>query len=120
MPMVAFGELDAFYILAFLSLLLCFTGRDAIKKSRRLLKLIQGRGVPGIDDTGGGLFNGPRIQAKKNCPHCETSLPLAALICDGCEYNFLAARPGRRQELLPPPHPAVQESTEPSYASAGL
>jgi len=41
----------------------------------------------------------------KPCPNCAEQLSTSALICDACDYNFLAERPGRGQQLLPPPSP---------------
>jgi hypothetical protein len=44
-----------------------------------------------------------RLPAQKKCPHCAMQLPLSAILCETCDYNFLAERPGRGQKLLPPP-----------------
>ena|SRR5918996_422474 len=57
-----------------------------------------------------------RIPALKKCPNCAEQLPLSALLCNACDYNFLATRPGRGQQLLPAPH----AMSEPRIASAGL
>ena len=38
----------------------------------------------------------------KRCPGCAEQLPLSAIICDKCDYNFLVERSGRRPALLPP------------------
>jgi hypothetical protein len=56
----------------------------------------------------------------KPCPNCAKELPLAAIICDACDYNFLAARPGRGQKLLPAPEPTTDEVPEQRIAAAGL
>jgi hypothetical protein len=51
----------------------------------------------------GRLFKRQRSPVLKQCPSCAQQLPLSALMCDTCDYNFLAERPGRQQVLLPPP-----------------
>jgi hypothetical protein len=56
----------------------------------------------------------------KPCPNCAEELPLSAIICDACDYNFLAARPGRGQKLLPPSEAVTREVPEQRIASAAL
>ena len=55
----------------------------------------------------------------KPCPSCNERLPLSAILCGMCDYNFLAERPGRRQNLLPSPEPMTHEAPE-KVASAML
>jgi hypothetical protein len=50
------------------------------------------------------LFESRRGPALKACPNCAEQLPLSAIICNTCDYNFLAARPDRGQKLLPHPN----------------
>jgi hypothetical protein len=57
----------------------------------------------------GGFFEKQRMPAQKKCPHCAMQLPLSAIICETCDYNFLAERPGRGQKLLALP----EEASEP-------
>jgi hypothetical protein len=52
---------------------------------------------------GNRLFERQRIPTPKKCPNCAEQLPLLAIICEVCDYNFLAERPGRGQKLLPAP-----------------
>jgi len=66
------------------------------------------------------FFSTQRIPALKNCPHCAEQLPLSALICDACEYNFLSRMVGGRHKLLPSPEPMTREVSKPSFVSAGL
>jgi hypothetical protein len=58
----------------------------------------------------GSLFKGQRTPVLKPCPSCAQQLPLSAIMCDICDYNFLAERPGRRQVLLQPPKPLIYET----------
>lgn len=40
------------------------------------------------------FFAPQRIPPQKNCPNCAEQLPLSALICDACDYNFLSRTVG--------------------------
>jgi hypothetical protein len=66
------------------------------------------------------LFNKQRSPELKPCPNCNEQLPLSAIICDICDYNFLAARPGRGQNLLSPPQPITHEVLKQEIAPPGL
>lgn len=55
----------------------------------------------------------PALTALKKCPGCAEELPLSALICEGCDYNFLAGSTRYRHKLLPAPGPdAEQQPTQ--------
>jgi len=58
------------------------------------------------------FFESKRLPALKPCPNCVEKLPISAIICHGCDYNFLAERPGRGQRLLPAPQPIAQEASK--------
>jgi hypothetical protein len=49
------------------------------------------------------LFASQRIAAQKNCPNCAEQLPLSALLCEGCDYNFLSRMVGSKHKMLPSP-----------------
>ena len=51
------------------------------------------------------------LSATKKCPNCTDSLPISALVCEACEYNFLSGTVGFRSKMLPPPDatPAPEE-----------
>jgi hypothetical protein len=68
----------------------------------------------------GRLFESQRSPALKPCPNCAEQLPLSTIICDTCDYNFLAERPGRGQKLLSAPQPMTHEVPKQNIASAGL
>jgi len=65
-----------------------------------------------------GIFERHRVPATKKCPGCERQLPLAAIICEGCDYNFLAARPDRLHSMLPAPEAFAEEPEQKKIASA--
>jgi hypothetical protein len=67
-----------------------------------------------------GFFGRKPIPTLKPCPNCAEQLPLSALFCDGCDYNFLAVRPGRGQKLLASPQPMTLEVSEQRFACAVL
>lgn len=50
------------------------------------------------------------ILAFKKCPQCADQLPLSALVCDGCDYNFLAGSI-LRHKLLPAPEVSTDNET---------
>lgn len=54
-------------------------------------------------------FESQRSPVLKQCPSCAKQLPPSAIICDKCDYNFLAERPGRGQKLLSPPQLVTRE-----------
>jgi len=58
------------------------------------------------------------VPATKKCPGCEQQLPLAAIMCEGCDYNFLAARPDRLHSMLPAPEALSEEPVQRKVASA--
>jgi hypothetical protein len=47
------------------------------------------------------------LAALKACPTCTEQLPLSALVCERCEYNFLSGAAGHRHKLLPAPDAAI-------------
>lgn len=58
------------------------------------------------------------VPATKKCPGCEQQLALAAIICEACDYNFLAARPDRSHSMLPAPEAFSEEPEQKKIASA--
>jgi hypothetical protein len=56
----------------------------------------------------------------KPCPSCAEQLPLTAIICGICDYNFLAERPGRGQKLLSSPQAMAREMPEQKIMSTEL
>ena len=66
------------------------------------------------------LFAGQRTPPHKNCPNCAEHVPLSALICEACEYNFLSRMVGSRHKMLPSSAPMTHEISKPSLVSAGL
>ena len=57
------------------------------------------------------------IMIFKNCPQCSDQLPVSALVCDACDYNFLA-RSILRHKLLPAPEASI--NSEPARQPLAL
>ncbi|HEX5022912.1 MAG TPA: hypothetical protein VFX54_19755 [Candidatus Binatia bacterium] len=93
------------------ALTLAFLAAKMFRKKRSVSKSFQAhdsftrKGV-------GSLFKSQRTPVLKRCPSCAQQLPLSVIMCDTCDYNFLAERPGRRQVLLQPPKPLTQETPQ--------
>jgi len=66
------------------------------------------------------LFASQRTPPHKNCPNCAEHVPLSALICEACEYNFLSRMVGSRHKMLASSAPMTHEISKPSLLSAGL
>jgi hypothetical protein len=66
------------------------------------------------------LFEKKPSPERKPCPNCAEQLPLSAIICGKCDYNFLAARPGRGQNLLPSPEAPIHDIADQRISSTGL
>jgi hypothetical protein len=45
----------------------------------------------------------PLSRTHKNCPNCAAQVPLSALLCDACDFNFIASIASHRHKLLNPP-----------------
>ena len=101
--MIAAG-LDIFSMAAVV-LILVLLATMIVKRKRRFLKSVRTRGAVTGKRASGRLFERQRNPALKPCPNCAEQLPLSVIICGTCDYNFLAERPGRGQNLLPSPNP---------------
>ena len=91
-----------------------------VKRKRGVLKFFQAQESFTQKRVAGRLFKSQRNPVLKPCPSCAEQLPLSAIICGTCDYNFLAERPGRRQALLQPPQPMTHEMPEQKIASVEL
>jgi hypothetical protein len=117
--MIAEG-LDMLDFFAIALILVFLTTRIAKKKQGGSLKSRRAQSTPTSNRASDRFFERKRVPALKPCPSCAEQLPLSALICDACDYNFLAARPGRGQKLLPPPESMAHEVPEQNIAAAAL
>jgi hypothetical protein len=114
------GGLDLLPIFAIALTLVLLTARVVKSKHGGSFKAFGARSTLENHRTTIRFFDSKRSPMLKPCPNCAEELPLSAIICDACDYNFLAARPGRGQKLLPPPEAVTREVTEQRIASAAL
>ena len=88
----------------------------AVRIAKR--KSFTARSDPMDNSTATRFFKRHPISALKKCPNCAEQLPLSALICDACDYNFLSGMVGHGQKLLPSPEPMTHEMPDQRLASA--
>jgi hypothetical protein len=117
--MIAGGS-DILYFAAMALILVLLTARIVKRKRGGFFKSSRARSTSTNKCAADRFFENKRMPAVRPCPNCAEQLPLSALVCDACDYNFLAARPVRGQELLPPPNPMTPEVSEPRIAAQGL
>jgi hypothetical protein len=99
---------DLFSVAAIALLVPLIAIRIARHKAHRQVHEFAGRTLNPFRKT-----EGPALTALKKCPSCAEELPLSALICDGCDYNFLAGSTCYRHKMLPAPEPdAEQQPTQ--------
>lgn len=106
------GGIDILHISA-IGLILFLTAKIA---RRKLSYFRAGRRAIAHQHACDGFFRGKAIPTQKPCPNCAKQLTLSALFCGGCDYNFLAARPGRGQKLLAAPQPMTLEASAQRFA----
>src|SRR6266567_8938269 len=113
------GGLDVFYLSAIALIAAFLTVRLMKKKHGSFFKSFRARSSfknTGVSDR---FFESNHIPALKKCPNCPEQLPLSALICEACDYNFLSGMVGRGQKFLPSPEPMTHEGSNQRFASAG-
>jgi hypothetical protein len=66
------------------------------------------------------MFENLRVPAFKTCPNCEGQLPLSALLCGACDFNFLAGSLCRGNKMLPAPEAFDDHASRPETAAAGI
>ena len=106
------GGLNILHFSAIALILVFLAVRIAKRKS------FTARSDPMDNSTAARFFERHHIPALKKCPNCAEQLPLSALICDACDYNFLSGMVGHGQKLLPSPEPMTHEMTDQRFASA--
>jgi len=106
------GGLDTLDFSAIALILAFLTKRIVNRQHSEPFKSIRAGNTPTNNRASDRFLVRKRMPALKPCPNCAEQLPLPALICGACDYNFLAARPGRGQKLLPPPQPMTHEVSE--------
>jgi hypothetical protein len=105
--------LDILLYAAILPILAILIARIARNKTGSLLK----SSLPAALQKGYGKkdhFAGPAL---KKCPKCTEELQLSALVCDTCDYNFLAGSVTHRHKMLPAPsEPLAHDASGQTFA----
>jgi hypothetical protein len=112
-PLIADG-LDTLSVTALILILILLT--RIVKRKRGVRKSPRSGGASLNKRASVRLFESQRSPVLKQCPSCAKQLPLSAIICNNCDYNFLAERPGRGQKLLSPPQLMTREVPEQKIA----
>jgi hypothetical protein len=110
---------DGLDMLSLTALVLILVLLTRIVKRKRGVRTSLGTGGAGTHKRASvRLFENRRSPVLKQCPNCAEQLSLSAIVCDKCDYNFLAERPGRGQRLLSAPQPMNREVAEQKIAPA--
>ena len=56
------------------------------------------------------------VLAFKKCPQCAEQLPVSTLVCNGCDYNFLASSILRHKLLSAPAESIVNAASHQSFS----
>jgi len=94
-------------------------GLLATRRAKRLKSLLASVGFKKTHSSD-RMFENLRVPAFKKCPNCAAELPLSALICDACDFNFLAGSLYRGNQLLPAPDSLDDQPSNREIAAAGL
>jgi hypothetical protein len=99
------GDADVLHFLAIALLVAFLTARIASKKDGSFFKWFVAGAFLGIIALPVAIAIKRRhvLSVLKKCPKCAEQLPLSALVCDACEYNFISRIVGHGHKLLASP-----------------
>lgn len=103
-------------LFAFGLTLVLFVARTAKREKRRLFKKYLREGIAASHFASGRMFEKNRLLLSKKCPNCAAQLPLPALFCEACEYNFLSGAVGLRNKALPAPEAPPEKAENRIFA----
>jgi hypothetical protein len=97
-------NLDILHFSAIVLTLALLTARIASKKDGSFLKWFVAGAFLGIIALPLAIVKRQHVAltALKKCPKCDEQLPLSALVCDVCDYNFISRMVGHPHKLPPP------------------
>lgn len=117
--MVAEG-IDVFYFSAIALIVVLVTARIVMRKYGSFFKSHPAVSSFKSSSAADRMFAKRRIPTIKNCPNCAAQLPLSGLICDSCDYNFLAGSVCRGNKMLPAPEAYADHGSNREIASAEI
>ena len=93
---------DIFLFLALALTLAFLTARIASRKDGSFFKWFVAGALLGVIALPVAIFKRRRgvLSALKKCPKCDEQLPLGALVCTACDYNFITRTVGNGHRLL--------------------
>jgi hypothetical protein len=98
------GDADILHFLAIALLLAFLTARIASRKDGSFFKWFVAGAFLGIIALPVAILKRQHVlSALKKCPKCAEQLPISALVCDACEYNFISRIVGHGHKLLASP-----------------
>jgi hypothetical protein len=98
------GDADILHFLAIALILAFLTARIASKKDGSFFKWFVAGAFLGIIALPIAIFKRQQVPSTlKKCPKCAEQLPVSALVCDSCEYNFISRIVGHGHKLLASP-----------------
>jgi Uncharacterised protein family UPF0547 len=99
------GDSDILHFLAITLILAFLTARIASKKDGSFFKWFVAGAFLGIIalPVAIAIKRQHVLSVLKKCPKCAEQLPVSALVCDACEYNFISRIVGHGHKLLASP-----------------
>jgi Uncharacterised protein family UPF0547 len=98
------GDADILHFFAIALLVAFLTARIASKKDGSFFKWFVAGAFLGIIALPVAIFKRQHVLSPlKKCPKCAEQLPVSALVCDACEYNFISRIVGHGHKLLASP-----------------
>lgn len=99
------GDSDILHFLAIALILAFLTARIASKKDGSFFKWFVAGAFLGIIalPVAIAIKRQHFLSVLKKCPKCAEQLPVSALVCDACEYNFISRIVGHGHKLLASP-----------------
>jgi uncharacterized membrane protein len=102
------GDAEILHFLAIALLLAFLTARIASRKDGSFFTWFVAGAFLGIIALPVAIFKRQHVlSALKKCPKCAEQLPVSALVCDACEYNFISRIVGHGHKLLASPKTSV-------------
>jgi len=101
---ISFDGTSIFRLLTIALTLAFLTAGIARNKGGSFLKWFLAGALVGIIALPIAIFKREKVAspAQKQCPKCAEQLPMQAVVCDACDYNFLSMTAGNQHKPMPP------------------
>jgi hypothetical protein len=100
---ISVDGLSIFRLLAMALALAFLTAGIARNKGGSSLKWFFAGALVGVIALPMAIFKRKKITypGQKQCPNCAQKLPIQAILCDACDFNFLSMAVGNRYKPIP-------------------